>query len=77
MVLPDHPRRAEPPDAGKELTGDNPKATIDSINDWDTGGLIGVPVSSNNNWILVGRIYQRNSATGRMDPVSDWIILDD
>ena len=64
-------------DAGKELTGDNLKATLDGIQDWDTGGLIGVPVSFRNNSIPVGRIYQGNSATGRMDPVSDWIVLDD
>ena len=64
-------------DAGKELTGDNLKEALDGIQDWDTGGLIGVPVSFRNNSIPVGRIYQGNSATGRMDPVSDWIVLDD
>ena len=64
-------------DAGKELTGDNLKAAIDGLEDWDTGGLIGVPVSFKNNSIPVGRIYQGNSATGRMDPVSDWIVLDE
>ena len=64
-------------DAGLELTGDNLKATLDGIEDWDTGGLIGVPVSFKNNSIPVGRIYRGNSATGRMDPVSDWIRLDD
>ncbi len=64
-------------DAGKELTGDNLKETLDGIRDWDTGGLIGVPVSFRNNSIPVGRIYQGNAATGRMDPVSDWIVLDD
>ena len=64
-------------DAGKELTGENLKATIDGIEDWDTGGLIGVPVSFRNNSLPVGRIYKGNSATGRMDPVSDWIRLDD
>ncbi len=64
-------------DAGLALTGDNLKATLDAIEDWDTGGLIGVPVSFKNNSIPVGRIYRGNSATGRMDPVSDWIRLDD
>ena len=64
-------------DAGLELTGDNLKATLDGIKDWDTGGLIGVPVTFRNNSIPVGRIYKGNSATGRMDPVSDWIVLDD
>ena len=64
-------------DAGLELTGDNLKATLDAIQDWDTGGLIGVPVTFKNNSIPVGRIYRGNSATGLMDPVSDWIRLDD
>ena len=64
-------------DAGLELDGDNLKATLDGIKDWDTGGLIGVPVSFKNGTIPVGRIYQGNSATGLMDPVSDWIVLDD
>ena len=64
-------------DAGMELTGDNLKAALDGIEDWDTGGLIGVPVTFRNNSIPVGRIYQGNSATGRMDPVSDWIVLDE
>ena len=63
-------------DAGLELTGDNLKATLDAIQDWDTGGLIGVPVTFKNNSIPVGRIYRGNSATGLMDPVSDWIRLD-
>ena len=64
-------------DAGLELTGDNLKATLDAIQDWDTGGLIGVPVTFKNNSIPVGRIYRGNSVTGLMDPVSDWIRLDD
>ncbi len=64
-------------DAGLELTGDNLKATLDAIQDWDTGGLIGVPVTFKNNSIPVGRIYRGNSTTGLMDPVSDWIRLDD
>ena len=63
-------------DAGLELTGENLKATLDGIKDWDTGGLIGVPVSFKNGSIPVGRIYQGNSASGLMDPVSDWIVLD-
>ena len=63
-------------DAGKELTGDNLKEALDGIEDWDTGGLIGVPVTFRNNSIPVGRIYRGNAATGRMDPVSDWIVLD-
>ena len=64
-------------DAGMELTGDNLRRTLDGIQEWDTGGLIGVPVSFKNGSIPVGRIYRGNTATGLMDPVSDWIVLDD
>ncbi len=63
-------------DAGKPLTGENLKAAFDSIKDWDTGGLIGVPVTFKNNSIPIARIYKGNSKTQRMDPVSDWIILE-
>ena len=64
-------------DAGMDLSGENLKATLDGIEDWDTGGLIGVPVTFKNGSIPVGRIYKGNSATGLMDPVSDWIVLED
>ncbi|MGE3896214.1 MAG: amino acid ABC transporter substrate-binding protein, partial [Alphaproteobacteria bacterium] len=63
-------------DAGKPLTGENLKATLDSIENWDTGGLIGVPVTFRNNAIPVGRIYKGNSATGTLEPASDWIVLE-
>lgn len=62
--------------AGKELTGPNLKAALNSIEDFDTGGIIGVPVSIPGNSIPVGRIYQADAATQRMEPVSDWIRLD-
>jgi len=63
-------------DAGKPLTGENLKAAFNSLQNWDTGGLIGVPVSVRNNSIPVGRIYKGNSATGSLDAVSDWIVLE-
>jgi len=63
-------------DAGKELTGENLKAAFNSLRNWDTGGLIGVPVSVRNNSIPVGRIYKGNSATGGLIPASDWIVLE-
>ena len=62
--------------AGKPLTGENLKATLDSIENWDTGGLIGVPVTFRNNSIPVGRIYKGSSATGTLEPASDWIVLE-
>lgn len=52
------------------------KATLDAIKDFDTGGLIGVPISIKGNSIPVGRIYRADAKQKKMLPVSDWIVLD-
>lgn len=62
-------------DAGQEMTGDTLKAALNSIEDFDTGGLIGVPISTPGNTIPVGRVYQYDAGEQRMKPVSDWIDL--
>lgn len=61
---------------GKELTAENMKAALNTIKDFDTGGLIGVPISISGNSIPVGRIYQADASKGQMVPVSDWIVLE-
>lgn len=63
-------------DAGKELNGKNLKAALNALTDFDTGGIIGVPISVPGNTIPVGRIYQADVAKQQMVPVSDWIRLD-
>ncbi|HEX5515645.1 MAG TPA: ABC transporter substrate-binding protein [Gammaproteobacteria bacterium] len=63
-------------DAGKPLTGDNLKEALESIKDWDTGGIIGVPVTVKDHSFPVGRIYRANAETGKFEPVSNWIHLD-
>ena len=62
-------------DGGKPLSGDNMKAALNSIRDFDTGGLIGVPISIPGNSIPVGRVYQANMKAQKMVAVSDWIKL--
>ena len=62
-------------DAGKELTSQNMKAALNSIEDFDTGGIVGVPISIPGNTVPVGRIYQYDAAAKQMKPVSDWISL--
>jgi branched-chain amino acid transport system substrate-binding protein len=62
-------------EAGKELTGANLKAALNSIKDFDTGGIIGVPISIPGNSIPVGRIYRYDAAKKTMQPASDWIKL--
>jgi branched-chain amino acid transport system substrate-binding protein len=63
-------------DAGKELNGPNLKAALNSIRNFDTGGIIGVPISIKGNSIPVGRIYQADVKQGKMLPASDWIVLE-
>lgn len=61
---------------GEELTGETLKAALNSIEDFDTGGIIGLPISVPGNSIPVGRVYRFSAAEGKMLPVSDWISLD-
>lgn len=60
-------------DAKKELTAANMKASLNSIKDFDTGGIMGVPISISANSIPVGRVYQYDGANKIMKPISDWI----
>ncbi len=62
-------------DDGKELTSKNMKDALQSIQDFDTGGIIGVPVSIKGNSVPVGRIYRADYASKKMVPASDWIVL--
>ena len=62
-------------DAGKPLTGTNLKAALNSIKDFDTGGLIGVPITISGNSIPVGRVYRADMKAQKMVAASDWIKL--
>ena len=62
-------------EAGKPLTGDNLKAALNSIKDFDTGGMIGVPITIKGNSIPVGRVYKADMKAQKMVPASDWIAL--
>src|SRR3989337_2621516 len=55
-------------DAGKPLDGANLKAALNTIKDFDTGGLIGVPITISGNSIPVGRIYQADIKAQKMVP---------
>ncbi|EJE48684.1 ABC-type branched-chain amino acid transport system, periplasmic component [Acidovorax sp. CF316] len=62
-------------DAGKPLDGKNLKAALNSIKDFDTGGLIGVPITISGNSIPVGRVYRADMKAQKMVAASDWIKL--
>jgi branched-chain amino acid transport system substrate-binding protein len=63
-------------DAGKPLDGKNLKAALNSIKNFDTGGLIGVPITIKGNSVPVGRIYRADMKTQKMVPASDWIAIE-
>lgn len=62
-------------DAGQPLNGKNLKAALNTIRDFDTGGIIGVPITIKGNSIPVGRIYRADVKQQKMLPASDWIVL--
>ena len=62
-------------DGNKPLTGANLKAALNSLKDFDTGGLIGVPITISGNSIPVGRVYQADVKAQKMVAASDWIKL--
>lgn len=60
-------------EADKEITADNLMASMRSINNWDTGGFFGKPVSLAEHKISQGRVYQYSAESKLFTPVSDWI----
>jgi branched-chain amino acid transport system substrate-binding protein len=62
--------------AGKPLDAKNLKAALNSIKNFDTGGVIGVPITIRGNSIPVGRIYKADMKAKTMVPASDWIHLE-
>ena len=51
------------------------KAALESIANWDTGGIFGVPVSLKGHSIPVGRVYRANAQAKTIEPASDWITI--
>jgi branched-chain amino acid transport system substrate-binding protein len=60
-------------EAKMEFNGANLKKALNTIKDFDTGGIIGTPVSVVGNSIPVGRVYQYSAGKKQFVPVSDWI----
>jgi branched-chain amino acid transport system substrate-binding protein len=61
--------------AGKPLDGKNLKAALNTIKDFDTGGIIGTPITISGNSIPVGRVYRADMKAQKMVAASDWIKL--
>jgi branched-chain amino acid transport system substrate-binding protein len=60
-------------EAKMEFNGANLKKALNTIKDFDTGGIIGTPITVTGNSIPVGRVYQYNAGKKQFLPVSDWI----
>ena len=61
-------------DSGKPVNGDNLAAAMRTIKNWDTGGLIDVPVSIVGQQIGLGRIIKFNPTQADIiEPITDWV----
>ena len=59
--------------ARKPLDLPNMKAALESIQNWDTGGIIGLPVDYSKHEVLAGRLIKYNMDKKFMEPVGPWI----
>ena len=59
--------------ANKPLTMPNMKAALESMKEFDTGGLTGLLADLSTHQIKSGRVYSYDPATKRMEPASGWI----
>ena len=59
--------------ANKPLTGPNMKAALETMTDWDSGGISGLPVNLKGHQIATGRIYRFDANAKLFEPASGWI----
>lgn len=60
-------------DADLPLTHENLRSSLNTIKNWDTGGIASIPITVRNNSIPYGRIFKINAAKGKYEPVSEVI----
>lgn len=60
-------------DAGQPINGDNLAAALRTVKDWNTGGLIDVPVSIQNQQIGLGRIIRYSANKWDQQDLTDWM----
>lgn len=59
--------------ANKPLTLPNMKAALESMNQWDSGGIFGQLADLSGHQVSLGRIYAHDPAKQAMEPASGWI----
>ncbi|MGE0315983.1 MAG: ABC transporter substrate-binding protein [Lautropia sp.] len=61
-------------DAGRPLTGESMRDALRSLVDWDTGGVIGAPVTFVNNTIPMAQLVRFDAKQGMLPvPITGWI----
>lgn len=59
--------------ANKPLTLPSMKAALESMKDWDSGGIFGTLVDLSKHQAPVGRFYRYDPKSKQMEPASSWI----
>ena len=59
--------------ANKPLQLQHMKAALESMKDWDTGGIIGLLANVSSHQIPAGRVYRYDPEKKTMEPASGWI----
>jgi branched-chain amino acid transport system substrate-binding protein len=59
--------------AGKPLQLPHMKAALESMKDWDSGGITGLRADVSTHQIPIGRMYAYDQSKKTMEPASDWI----
>lgn len=60
-------------DAGEKLNGDSLANAMRSIKDWDTGGIVGEPVTIENQQIGLGRLIRFTEGQLEVENITDWM----
>lgn len=61
-------------DAGQPVNGDTLAAAMRTIKNWDTGGIVGAPVTITNQQIGIGQVIKYSKATNFVpQPMTDWV----
>ena len=65
-------------ESGKPLNGDNLVKAANELKNWDSGGMIGIPVSLSKQRLPIGRIYRFSVTADKFSfkPETDWTRLD-
>jgi branched-chain amino acid transport system substrate-binding protein len=65
-------------DSGKPINGDNLIKAANEMKDWDSGGMIGIPVNLSKQRMPIGRLYRFSVSADKFSfkPETDWIKLD-